>query len=102
MGNTSSTQDLGFFPLIRFDYSAKELESICSAEQRTLLATLDGIGQAAIDKPTYQDTVGALEKAFSEFSNQVTPLTFLRYVSPSPSVRAAADRCEGKHRKTSC
>jgi thimet oligopeptidase len=38
----------------------------------------------------------SLEKATSLFGNQLNPILFLKYVSPSQEVREAADQCENK------
>lgn len=75
-----------------YTFTAKEIDALCAAEQKSLLAKLDTIGKTTA--ATFATGPLALEQALTELSEKLTPAIFLKYVSDNAEVREAAGRCE--------
>ncbi len=80
----------------RWNYTAQEVQSLCDAEQKQLLARLDKLGKLSPDKANFKNSFGELEAATSEFSNNVSPLVFLKDVGTDEKVRDASSACSEK------
>ncbi|MBY0369304.1 Zn-dependent oligopeptidase [bacterium] len=80
-----------------FEYSAKEIETICAAEEKKLQAALDAIAKQT--NPSFKTTFGAFEDAFNEFSTKLQMPIFLKYVSEKADIRDIAGKCEASTEK---
>ncbi|MSP18168.1 MAG: hypothetical protein EXR74_01215 [Bdellovibrionales bacterium] len=79
---------------LTFEYSPETILSLCKTEIDNLISTLNTIGKLSPPACHFGNTALAMEKATSLFGNTLNPILFLKYVSPKPEVREAADTCE--------
>lgn len=79
---------------LKFDLSAEEIESVSNVEKEKLHATINQIAALRDTAATFENTVLKLDHASAEFSNVLTPVMFLKYISVDEKVRGAADKVE--------
>lgn len=79
---------------LKFSYTPEEVEKLCTEKQDQLKKALDILGATGIESASFKTVVIPLERMTTEFSNEVNPVTFLKYVSPNEKVRTVADKCE--------
>lgn len=79
---------------LNFAYTPDEIRSICDQEQNRVNAGIDAVAGLDLSTVNFDSGVLALETALAEFSAGLEPVNFLKYVSPDPEVRDAADECE--------
>ena len=91
--NASNKTSNDITPLT-FEISPEKILSLCQTEIANLISTLNTIGKLSPPACHFENTALAMEKATSLFGNTLNPIIFLKYVSPKPEVRAAADTCE--------
>jgi thimet oligopeptidase len=81
-------------PVLTFKHTPEEIQSLCEKEKGELGKNIESIGSTPLGKVTLENTLLRLETVTTNFSNSLTPVMFLKYVSPDEKVRAAADVCE--------
>ncbi len=91
--NTASIDDSLPF---KWNYSPKEVESLCDAQRLELVTRLDKLAKTPLTDATFNNSFGELELATTEFYNIVTPLTFLKDVGTDEKVRDVAGNCSEK------
>lgn len=74
---------------VTFDYSSDQIESLADQASKQLLSELDSIA-----KKGSPQCLAELEWALVNFSNSLGSAVFLKYVSPRPEIRQAADKVE--------
>lgn len=79
---------------LKYGYSPQEIRSICENEINKLKSHLDSISKLSDQTCSFKSIVLEIEKRTTEFDNKINPIVFLKYVSPQPQVREAADYCE--------
>ncbi len=77
-----------------FDHPPAEIRALCAAEQARLRSRLDRVAAVPEAQATFARTAAELEAATAAFTNNLGTVLFLKQVSPSREVRAAADACE--------
>jgi thimet oligopeptidase len=83
-------------PLIRYEYTANELTTLCDAATQKATQQLDAIAHVNPSDRTLSNTLLAFEETMSEFSDVIAPLTFMAYVSTDPAISKEASHCEEK------
>lgn len=74
--------------LIRSDYQPGEITRLAAEAREEANASLVAIVMLPADKRTFDNTVLAFETALADYSDAVTPLTFMGYVHPDPVIAA--------------
>ena len=82
--------------LIRSDYKAGELAELCKASINKTKQALDQIAAIPAEQRTIENTLLAFEKVSADFSDEVTPLTFMGYVSTDEVISAEGSDCESQ------
>jgi thimet oligopeptidase len=82
--------------LIRYSYSPGEVTRLCDAAIEHATKLLDEIAKIPSDHRTPKNTLMALEQVTADFSDAVTPLTFMGYVSTDAAVNKEGSECEQK------
>jgi Zn-dependent oligopeptidase len=82
--------------LIKSDYKAGELTTLCDASIAKVQKRLDAIGTLKTEEATLDNTLLALEEALADFNDEVQPLTFMGYVSKDEAISAEGSACEEK------
>ncbi|MFA6004125.1 MAG: M3 family metallopeptidase, partial [Elusimicrobiota bacterium] len=77
-----------------FSIKAEAMPQIYAENKARLSAALDQIAALPADRITFTDSALALETAFADFSDALTPLTFLAQVSPDRTIREQAHAIE--------
>lgn len=81
--------------LIRYDYSPAQLTEICDSEIKNFQTTLDALAKSTGDL-NFQNSFGQLENTAANFTEKISPLTFMSSVSTNAELRTAAQNCETK------
>lgn len=79
---------------LSFDLNPTQIEETAVLEKDKLHTTINQIAALRDTAATFENTVLRLETALAEFSNTLTPVMFLKYISQDQTVRAAADKVE--------
>ncbi|MGK5084776.1 M3 family metallopeptidase [Bdellovibrionota bacterium FG-1] len=82
--------------LIRSDYAEGQVTQHCQKSINDARRSLDQIGGVAAQDRRPENTLLALDRTLSDFSDQTAPLTFMGYVSTHPQLSAEGSACEGK------
>ncbi len=84
---------------LSFDQSPAQIKEHCESRQKKVKEALDYLGTLSAKQADFKNFVLNFELLLTEYSNQVNPVTFLKYVSPHKDVREAADVCETSMQK---
>ena len=76
---------------VAFPGSSREMIDVYKAAETRYKAALDAVVAIPAAERTFDNTVGALERASAEFSEAMGPGSFLSAVSPDRRIRRAAD-----------
>ena len=79
---------------LRFDLTTSEIDTTGEAEKKRILNLIDSIAQTPVEKVSFENTVIRLERGLAEFSNHMTSVMFLKYISSNKEIRASADSLE--------
>jgi thimet oligopeptidase len=82
-----------------FNLTTDGMDQTVAAAMTKLDASLAGIVSIRPDDRTFANTVGALDAAYADFSDAVTPLTFMKDVSAREDIRGKADALNKKVRQ---
>ena len=82
--------------LIRSDYKAEEVTTLCRAGIEHARQSLDAIAAVPEAQRTIENTLLALENATAELSDTTSPLTFMGYVSTDEAISAEGSACESE------
>ncbi len=74
--------------LIRADYQPGEITRLAGEARDQANASLTAIAALPPGKRTFENTVLAFETSMADYSDAVTPLTFMGYVHPDPVIAA--------------
>jgi thimet oligopeptidase len=76
-------------PQLNFDLTTNEIKTRCSQYQKEFVAKLDLIAKM----PSQKSTLLQLDLVQTDFNNLISPLIFLKDVSPEKNVRDYAEAC---------
>ena len=79
---------------LNFALTPAQISESCSAGKKAYLGAVDAVAATPLAEVTFGNTLLRFETASAEFTNALTPVTFLKYVSTDSKVRTAADDCE--------
>lgn len=79
---------------LNFGLTPAQIQETCAAGQKSYLGVVDSVAATALTDVTFENTLLKFETAGAEYTNALTPVAFLKYVSTDSKVRAAADECE--------
>lgn len=82
--------------IIRFDYSADEINAECSQAISDFDKSLDRIGQLKPHEITFTNSALALDHAVAQLFYRLDPPIFLAYTSTTKLIRDTASACETK------
>ena len=82
--------------LIRSDFADGEITKLCDEAMKKTDTRLNALGQMPAKDRTVQNSLLALEEILDDLSDDVTPLTFMSYVSRNEKLRAEGATCEAK------
>jgi thimet oligopeptidase len=82
--------------LIRTSYQPGELTRLCTEAIEKTTQQLDELTRTPSQKRDIHTTLLAFEKVTSDFSDAVTPLTFMSYVSKDEKISKESSECEEK------
>lgn len=74
--------------LIRADFQPGEITRLAAEAREQANASIVAIGTLPADKRTFDNTFLAFETAMADYTDAVTPLTFMGYVHPDPVIAA--------------
>ncbi|MFM8316298.1 MAG: M3 family metallopeptidase [Deltaproteobacteria bacterium] len=94
--STTATPTSGHTTHLQFEYSPDQINSICQKQIEILKGKIEKIAQLKPNDCTFSSTALELEKVTRDFGNNLNPILFLKYVSPSNEIREAADKCENE------
>ncbi|MGZ3700333.1 MAG: M3 family metallopeptidase [Bdellovibrionota bacterium] len=80
--------------LIRYEFKKGELTSLCNASIQRTKEALAAIAQIPAGKATFDNAMLAFEKATADFSDDTTPLSFMKYVSTEEGIQKEGADCE--------
>ena len=80
--------------LIRSDYAEGEVTRLCDEAMKKAKANLDLIANIPAKDRQISNTLLALEKVLADFSDEITPLTFMSYVNTNEKIAAEGSKCE--------
>lgn len=80
--------------LIRSDYKPGELTELCNTSIKNTKQALDQVAAIPAEQRTIDNTLLALEKISADFTDEVSPLTFMGYVSTDEAISAEGSNCE--------
>lgn len=79
---------------LHFNHTPEEIELLGKQEKAKLLAVMDQVAATPATQASFENTLLKMEFAVAAFSNTLTPVMFLKYVSSDEKVRKAADVLE--------
>ncbi|MGE3974171.1 MAG: M3 family metallopeptidase [Bdellovibrionales bacterium] len=83
-------------PLIRYEYASGELSKLCDEAIDTTKKRLDAVVVLPAEKRNFDSTMLEVETALADFSDAITPLVFMGYVSQNEALRKEGETCEKK------
>jgi thimet oligopeptidase len=78
---------------IKYNHSPEDVKRICNEQQKWLTERVDAIAKTDLKIANFDNAFLALENTTTEFNNVVTPVVFLKDVSPDAKVREVAAEC---------
>lgn len=92
--NSSKQTATAPLTLIKSNYSEGEITSLCNSYISQTKDAADLIAKAGKDATNEDSALLAFEKVMADFSDKVTPLTFMSYVSNNEKLSAEGSQCE--------
>lgn len=80
--------------LIKSDYAIGEVDQICKGAIGRVQARIAKIIATSEAERTFDNTMLEYEAAMADFSDDVSPLTFMKYVSPNAAAHQEGSDCE--------
>jgi len=81
---------------IRSHYTSGEITDRCDAAIRQANESLNGIGALPPEQRTPDTTLLRFETVMGDYSDRISPLILMGYVSPDPAVSSEGSACEEK------
>ena len=79
--------------LVRSEYRPGELGQLCDAAMAKTKERLDAVVAIPVAERNIDNTLLAEEAIFADFSNDMSPLTFMNSVSTNPEISKEASKC---------